>query len=283
MKVKWMIFLTVALMAIGCGKDEGHGESPSEAPAAAEGQKPAAVAAPISAAANAAPAGSTKSVGDYVPPSTDTTGAKVQILEFSDFQCPFCSRVNPTIAKIKETYKGEVAIAFLHNALPFHKDARGAAIAAVALLGAHQMFDGGGGNLGSEVFHQFLEACSLFLPGNAEISDAYGVWRVHFPMAPDAGVLARVDRDPDAAAEINRFPAGYANHLLQGDTGLFHHANRFIAPDDLGPGSGCNSLRAVEMIEMRMPDDDPIALVHVPGLQARPGRSLHPINVGIQE
>ena len=40
MKVKWMIFLTVALMAIGCGKDEGHGESPSEAPAAAEGHQP---------------------------------------------------------------------------------------------------------------------------------------------------------------------------------------------------------------------------------------------------
>ena len=57
---------------------------------------------------------------------------KVHIVEISDFQCPFCSRVNPTIKKIMETYGDAVSIAFYHNALPFHKDAKPAAIASLA-------------------------------------------------------------------------------------------------------------------------------------------------------
>lgn len=58
--------------------------------------------------------------------------AAVTIVEFSDFQCPFCSRVNPTIAKVMETYKGKVRVVFKHNPLPFHKDAPLASEAALA-------------------------------------------------------------------------------------------------------------------------------------------------------
>ena len=57
---------------------------------------------------------------------------KVTIVEFSDFQCPFCNRVNPTIAKILETYGDDVQVAFRHLPLGFHKNARPAAIAAEA-------------------------------------------------------------------------------------------------------------------------------------------------------
>ncbi len=58
--------------------------------------------------------------------------AKVTIIEFNDFQCPFCTRVNPTIKKIMDTYKNDVRIAFKHNPLPFHKDAKLAAEATMA-------------------------------------------------------------------------------------------------------------------------------------------------------
>ncbi|MGB0589980.1 MAG: DsbA family protein [Myxococcota bacterium] len=128
-----MILLTSAVLAVGCGGG-GHGEAaPAAEAGGAEGGKAAATSTgAAAAAAAAAPVGSTKSVGDYSAPTTPTEKAKVQIIEFSDFQCPFCSRVNPTMAKIKETYKGDVAIAFMHNALPFHKEARLAAIASVA-------------------------------------------------------------------------------------------------------------------------------------------------------
>ncbi|MEM1025296.1 MAG: thioredoxin domain-containing protein [Myxococcota bacterium] len=49
--------------------------------------------------------------------------ALVTIVEFSDFQCPFCNRVNPTLTQIQKTYGDEVRFVFKHNPLPFHKDA----------------------------------------------------------------------------------------------------------------------------------------------------------------
>ena len=49
--------------------------------------------------------------------------APIQIVEYSDFQCPYCSRVNPTLTQIKETYGDKVAVAFRNFPLPMHKEA----------------------------------------------------------------------------------------------------------------------------------------------------------------
>src|SRR6476659_3679453 len=46
--------------------------------------------------------------------------AKVNIVAFSDFQCPFCSRVVPTLEKIEKEYPNDVRIFFRHNPLDFH-------------------------------------------------------------------------------------------------------------------------------------------------------------------
>jgi len=58
--------------------------------------------------------------------------ALVTIVEFSDFQCPYCSRVLPTLDKLLKEYPDKVRIFFRHNPMPFHSDARLAAQAAVA-------------------------------------------------------------------------------------------------------------------------------------------------------
>jgi len=56
--------------------------------------------------------------------------AKVTILEFSDFQCPFCARGAATMAQIKEEYGDDVEIIFKEFPLSFHKNAQKAAEAA---------------------------------------------------------------------------------------------------------------------------------------------------------
>src|SRR5262249_21215521 len=58
--------------------------------------------------------------------------AKVTIVEFSDFQCPFCSRVEPTLTKVAEEYPHDVRIVFKQLPLPFHNNAHAAAEAALA-------------------------------------------------------------------------------------------------------------------------------------------------------
>jgi protein-disulfide isomerase len=65
-------------------------------------------------------------------PSRGPANAKVTIVEFSDFQCPFCSRVVPTVDKIMKDYPTQVRLFFRHNPLPFHPKAPLAAEAAVA-------------------------------------------------------------------------------------------------------------------------------------------------------
>ena len=61
---------------------------------------------------------------DYV---RGDANAKITLIEYSDFECPFCSRHAPTIDKILENYKGKVRLVFRHFPLSFHPEAQKAA------------------------------------------------------------------------------------------------------------------------------------------------------------
>lgn len=65
-------------------------------------------------------------------PVKGPANAPVTIVEFSDFQCPFCSRVIPSINKVKETYGDKVRIAFRQFPLTnIHPNAQKAAEASL--------------------------------------------------------------------------------------------------------------------------------------------------------
>ena len=49
--------------------------------------------------------------------------AKVVLVEFSDYECPYSKRAQPTVQKVLEEYKGEIRYAFFDYPLPFHKNA----------------------------------------------------------------------------------------------------------------------------------------------------------------
>jgi len=57
--------------------------------------------------------------------------AKVTLVEFSDFQCPFCAKGANIIEKIKKKYGDKVRVVFKNFPLPFHKHAQLAAEAAL--------------------------------------------------------------------------------------------------------------------------------------------------------
>ncbi len=65
-------------------------------------------------------------------PVRGVNSAPITIAEFSDFQCPFCSRVGPTLQKVMQVYGDKVRIVWKNNPLAMHKDAPLAHLAAAA-------------------------------------------------------------------------------------------------------------------------------------------------------
>jgi len=58
--------------------------------------------------------------------------ALVTVVEWSDFQCPFCAREAPVLAHVRKKYGDQVRIVYRHMAMTFHRNATLAAEAAVA-------------------------------------------------------------------------------------------------------------------------------------------------------
>ena len=67
-------------------------------------------------------------------PTKGSAKAKVVIQEFSDFQCPFCGRVNPTMAQVMKEYGDKVEVIWRNYPLPFHKEAGPAAQASLEVF-----------------------------------------------------------------------------------------------------------------------------------------------------
>jgi protein-disulfide isomerase len=114
-------------------------------------------------------------------PQWGKANAPVTIVEISDFQCPFCSRVEPTIEQVRQKYgPDKVRIVWKNNPLPFHKNARPAHEAAMTVFGL-------GGNDAFWKFHH-----TAFANQQALSDENYEKW------AKEAGV------------DVAKFKAAYA-------------------------------------------------------------------------
>ena len=78
---------------------------------------PAASAKPATPAAPAKPVEFNDLAGR---PSEGPDKAPVTLVEFSDFHCPFCQRLEPTIDRIMKEYSGKVRKVWRHFPLPMH-------------------------------------------------------------------------------------------------------------------------------------------------------------------
>jgi protein-disulfide isomerase len=75
--------------------------------------------------------------------------APIRVVEFSDFQCPFCARVAPELRAVQRRYPGKVTVVYRHFPLEsIHPHAFSAAVAAEC-AGAQDRF---------EAFHDALFA-----------------------------------------------------------------------------------------------------------------------------
>ncbi len=127
-------------------------------------------------------------------PVRGSAAALVTLVVFSDFQCPFCARVAPTIEQLSSEYGAKLRVVFKNNPLPFHPRAEPAA--------------------------------ELALEARAQKGDA-AFWKVHDLLFAQKGQLEDADLRAVAAA------AGLNVNAAMANVGKHKHATRIDADQDL--------------------------------------------------
>ncbi len=129
-------------------------------------------------------------------PAQGASDALVTLVEFSDFQCPFCKRARPTVAALKKKYGRELRVVFKHLPLGFHAQARPAALLADAV---HR-------ELGDEAFWKAVDrlfaAPDLSEESLVAIGTELGLSRDQAEAAVRSGVSKRLTRDAALAADL---------------------------------------------------------------------------------
>jgi protein-disulfide isomerase len=157
-------------------------------------------------AGSAAISPSAASSADAGPVPVDPRGprwgadnALVTIVEFSDIECPFCARVQPTLAALAERYGPErLRIVWKHDPLPFHRHARSSAFAAEAV---YQL--GGDAAFFRFVTLLFRDQGRLSPEDLRRAAASAGVDAASFELLSHApGVASRVDADLDLAGRV---------------------------------------------------------------------------------
>ncbi|MFY0523516.1 DsbA family protein [Archangium gephyra] len=139
-------------------------------------------------------------------PSFGPKDAKVTIVEWSDFECPFCSRVGPTLKQIKETYPKDVRVVFRHQPLSFHPNAKPAAEASMA---AHEQ-----GKFWEYHDKLFQNQKALDRANLEKYAQELGLNMSQFKAALDSGKFrAKVEADASAGAAVgaNGTPTFFVN------------------------------------------------------------------------
>jgi protein-disulfide isomerase len=124
-----------ALIVLGslaaCGSPPpANGPNGPAVVAVGSGKPGAAVAAPAPAPAPEGPSldGDARVPIEPEDPVRGNKLAYVTVVVFSDFQCPFCSRLAPTMERVREEFgSDDLRIVFKNQPLPFHQHARLAA------------------------------------------------------------------------------------------------------------------------------------------------------------
>jgi protein-disulfide isomerase len=148
----------------------------------------------------------------YTVPTTESdpvrgnTSAPITIVEFSDYQCPFCARVNPTLAKVRETYGDRVKIVFKDYPLPNHPQAPKAAEAARCAGDQKKYWE----------MHDamFANQRALEVPALKQTARAIGLEGAAFDQCLDSGKWAAAVQKGSALGEqmgVNSTPTLYIN------------------------------------------------------------------------
>lgn len=96
--------------------------------------------------------------------------AETTIIEFSDFECPFCAQLHPTIRRIVDESEGTINWEFRHLPLPSHRNAELAATAAECV--AREVGQTAFWQYTDDIFANYREVSRTYL---LEAAERYGL------------------------------------------------------------------------------------------------------------
>ena len=139
-------------------------------------------------------------------PTRGNPAAPITIVEFSDYQCPFCARVNPALDKVRAAYGDRVKIVFKDYPLPNHPQAPKAAEAARCAGEQNKYWE----------MHDamFANQRALEVPALKQTARAIGLNGAAFDQCLDSGKWAATVRSGSELGEkmgVNSTPTLYVN------------------------------------------------------------------------
>jgi protein-disulfide isomerase len=142
---------------------------------------------------------------DATGPSKGPADAPVTLIEFSDYQCPFCKRAEPTVIALMEKYPTQLRLVYRHMPLDgLHPRARAAAIAAVC----------------AEQQGKFWQYHDLLFANQQALADAdlekYGT-----DVGLDAATFKTCRQDPASENRVNNDATAARNAGLTGTPAFF--------------------------------------------------------------
>jgi protein-disulfide isomerase len=155
------------------------------------------------------------SIANSKGPAFGPANAKVTVVEFSDFQCPYCSKAATVVDQVKEKYSDRVRFVFRQFPLPMHENARGAAEAALAANAQGKFWE----------FHDklFQNQAQLTRSGLEGFAKDAGLNVAEFKKALDAKTYAA---DVDSDVKLGESVA------VQGTPTMFVNGARVANPTD---------------------------------------------------
>jgi protein-disulfide isomerase len=144
-----------------------------------------------------APVGSVVDIGKR--PTEGNTKARVVLIEFSDFECPFCSRhANGVGVELDDEYvkTGKVLHVFVNNPLPVHREAK--MLATAAMCSEEQ-------NTFWKMYHQLFEKKPKEKADLAVLAKGLNLDIAKFQKCMDKGEMTGewIDKDVQLAKSLN--------------------------------------------------------------------------------